>query len=193
MKTIILDTESNGMKPEQVCQLAYIVCDTGAVSGRNFYFSVETMNEYALKKHRLSKAKLYNLSHGRTFDQRFTEFWQDLVTADVMVGHNIAADMRMLEVEAKRLGLEMPKARTFCTMKHYQTAMHLRGRTGQRKPPRLEELCRYFHVGEVQIEKACQKIFGLRNAVAHDARYDATATYLCVYEGQIRGDIKGVI
>lgn len=193
MKTIILDTESNGMKPEQICQLAYIVSDGGAASGHNFYFSVDTMNDYALRKHRLSKNRLYHLSRGRTFDQRFTEFWSDLQTADFIVGHNVSADMRMLEVELKRLNLDMPKAKTFCTMKHYQTAMHLRGRTGQRKPPRLEELCRYFHVDELRIEKATQQLFGNRNAVAHDARYDATATYLCIYEAQLRGDIKGVI
>ena len=193
MKTIILDTESNGMKPEQVCQLAYIKCVGGAVSGHNFYFSVDTMNDYALKKHRLSKSRLFSLSSGRTFEQRFTEFWRDLVEADVIVGHNIAADMRMLDIEAKRLNLEPLQAKTFCTMQHYQTAMHLRGRTGQRKPPRLEELCRYFRVDDVRIEKACQKIFRRHNAVAHDARFDATATYLFIYEAQLRGDIKGVI
>lgn len=193
MKTIILDTESNGMKPEQVCQLAYIVVNCGAVYARNFYFVVDTMNDYALKKHHLSKCRLHTLSNGRSFDERITEFWSDLATADIIAGHNISADVRMLEVELKRLNLELPKAKLFCTMKHYQTAMHLRGRTGQRKPPRLEELCRYFHVDELRVEKATKQLFGIRNAVAHDARYDATATYLCIYEAQLRGDIKGVI
>lgn len=193
MKTIILDTESNGMRPEQICQLAYVISDDGMVTGRNFFFSVDCMNEYALKKHKLSKKRLYDLSGARKFQSRFDEIYQDFDTADMLVGHNLAADVRMMKVEYSRCNAEFPLIKPFCTMKHYQTAMHLRGRTGQRKPPRLDELCRYFRITDERVEAAVSHIFGSHNAIAHDARFDATATYLCVYEAQQRGDIRGLI
>lgn len=193
MKTIILDTESNGMKPEQICQLSYIICEDGEVRGRNFYFSVDCMNDYALKKHRLSKQKLYGLSRGERFKDRAELFYRDLSSADMVCGHNIASDMRVIDIELNRLALYTPQIRWFDTMKHYDNAMHLVGKTGQHKPPRLDELWRYFRIPEERIDRAVAQIFGPSHTMAHDARFDATATYLCIYEAQQRGDIRGVI
>lgn len=194
MKTIVFDTESNGMQPEQVCQLSYIISEDGLVTGRNFFFSVDCMNDYAFKKHKLSKRRLYDLSGGRRFKDRFDDISRDFMDADMFCGHNVAADIRIMNVEFSRLNTRLPEnARHFCTMKHYDNAMHLKGKTGQHKPPRLDELCRYFLINRDEIEKACEHIFGRHGYMAHDARYDATATYLCISAAQRRGDIRGVI
>lgn len=192
MKTLILDTEGNGSKPEQMCQLAYIVVEDGVAAGRNFFFAVDSMNDHAFDVHGLSKLRLYELSGGKSFVQRFSEFSADLLTADMFVGHNIAADLRCLNIEFGRCEMAIPQVKRFCTMKFFDNALHLRSRTGQRKPPRLEELWRYFGLKEDQIQQKCAEIFGLRDYRAHDARFDATATYLCVWEAQRRGDVKGV-
>lgn len=192
MKTLFLDTEGNASKPEQMCQLAYVAVEDGNAIGRNFYFAVDCMNEHAYAIHGLSKYRLYELSGGKNFRQRFSEFSDDLLTADMLVGHNIKADVRCLNIEFGRCEIAYPQIQTFCTMKHYNHALHLRSRTGQRKPPRLDELCRYLGLKDDAIQQECAKIFGLSEYHAHDARFDATATYLCVREAQRRGDVMGV-
>lgn len=193
MKTLILDTESNGMKPEQICQLSYIISEDGDVRARNFFFSVDCMNEYALKKHHLSKHRLYFLSEGKRFSDLLPRFIDDLMNADIFCGHNVAADLRMLDIELERNGLSLPHHNCFCTMKHYDTAMHLKGKTGQHKPPRLDELCHYFRLDDQKIMHACNMLYGNKRYLSHDARFDSTATYLCIYEAQLRGDVRGVI
>lgn len=192
MKTLILDTEGNGSKPEQMCQLAYVAVDDGVAVGKNFFFSVDSMSDHAHAVHGLSKYRLYELSGGKSFKQRFSEFSDELLSTDMYAGHNVAADVRCLRIEFSRCEMALPQVPTFCTMKHFNNALHLRGRTGQRKPPNLGELTKYFGIRYDVICEECARIFGLDDYHAHDARFDATATYLCIQEAQRRGDVKGV-
>jgi DNA polymerase-3 subunit epsilon len=193
LKTIILDTESNGMRPEQLCQLSYIIAEDGTLTGRNFFFSVSCMNEYAQKKHGFSKKRLYDLSHGRSFSYFLGEIREDFDDADLICGHNIASDVRMLKMSYLDGGIAFPKIREFCTMAHFDNAMHLVNKYGKHKPPRLEELCAYMGLTDEGIQAFCTEIFGKSAYRAHDARFDAAATYLCIQEGQNRGDLRGVI
>jgi len=193
LKTIILDTESNGMKPEQICQLSYILVEDNNVLGKNFFFSVSCMNEYAQKKHGFSKFRLHELSLGRRFTQRFDEFFDDFIDVDLICGHNVSSDVRLLKLSFGDAGYGFPKCRTFCTMQHFDNATNFKNKHGKHKQPRLDELCSYFGITEDSITKTCVEIFGNSAYRAHDARYDATATYLCILEGQNRGDLKGVI
>lgn len=193
MKTIILDTEANGMKYEQICQLSYIITNEYEPIARNFFFAVDSMNEYAQKKHGFSKMRLYELSRGRTFTERFPEFLDDFIDVDLICGHNVDSDVRLLKLCFADAGYGFPKAKTFCTMRHFDNATNLKNKNGKHKPPRLEELCWYYRIPETRIQDFCAYLFGESAYRAHDARYDATATYLCILEGQKRGDLKGVI
>ena len=78
-------------------------------------------------------------------------------------------------------------------MKHFNAALHLKSKTGSPKPPRLDELCRYYRVGDAEVFEMCERVFGKGRYHAHDARFDSAATLLCVLEAQRRGDVKGVI
>ena len=193
MKTIILDTESNGMRPEQICQLSYIIADDGQLTGRNFFFSVEHMSAYAQKKHGFSKMRLYELSGGLDFSERFDEFRDDFDDVRLICGHNIGSDTRILRMSFRDAGAIFPKVREFCTMRHFDNAMHLKGRNGKHKYPRLDELCRYLNVDDKDIRRLCVQTFGKTLYRAHDARFDTTATCLCIQRGQERGDLRGVI
>lgn len=193
MRTIILDTESNGMRPEQLCQLSYIIAEDGSKSGRNFFFSVSCMNEYAQKKHGFSKKRLYDLSGGHGFEHFFSEFVDDFTGADLICGHNVAADTRIMKIAFSDAGFAFPNVRELCTMQHFDNAMHLKDKTGRHKPPRLSELCRYMGIKDERILQFCMEMFGKSAYRAHDARFDAAATYLCILEGQRRGDLRGVI
>ena len=192
MKTIVLDTEMNGMRREDICQLSFIVNDNGFVTGENYFFSVESMNEYAQKKHGFSKMRLYELSRGRTFAQRADEFIDELATADLICGHNISGDMRVLKMCFNDAGYQLPDIKTFCTMKHFDAAVGAKNRHGKHKPPNLEELCNFYNLTEDDILCFCVEVFGKSAYKAHDARYDAAATYLCIARGQENGDVKGV-
>lgn len=193
MKTLILDTESNGMRPEQLCQLSYIIAENGSMTGRNFFFTVTCMNEYAQKKHGFSKQRLFELSRGRSFVDQLDEFRADFEGVDLICGHNVSSDTRMLKLAFSDAGITWTEPRKFCTMAHFDNAMHLKSKTGAHKPPRLDELCRYFCISQKEIEKYCVHKFGPNAYRAHDARYDAAATALCIMQAQERGDIRGVI
>lgn len=193
MKTIILDTEMNGSHRQDICQLSYIINNDGELTGHNFFFSVPEMNPYAQKKHGFSKMRLHQLSGGKTFVERFGEFYDDFADADLICGHSVSNDLRVLKLSFADAGCDFPKTRIFCTMLHFQNAMHLVGRTGKPKPPRLEELCEYLGLTEECIQGFCAEVFGKSACRAHDARYDTAATYLCIQEAQKHGDLKGVI
>lgn len=193
MKTIILDTESNGMRPEQLCQLSYIIAENGTLTGRNFFFSVSCMNEHAQKKHGFSKKRLYDLSGGRGFGDFFAEIAGDFTGAGLVCGHNISSDTRLLKLAFADAGGSFPAIREFCTMQHFDNAMHLKDKCGRHKPPRLDELCGHMALKDEQIQQFCTEMFGNSAYRAHDARFDAAATFLCIQEGQRRGDIRGVI
>lgn len=193
MKSIILDTESNGMRPFQLCQLSYIIAENGHMSGRNFFFPVTCMNEHAKRKHGFSKFRLYELSKGRSFEEQLPEFEEDFATADLICGHNIAADVRVMRIAYEAAGALWPKPREFCTMAHFDNAMHLKSRTGAHKPPNLGELCGYFRLTDEEISEYCERMFGKHAYHAHDARYDTAATCLCIERAEERGDLRGVI
>lgn len=193
MKTIILDTESNGMKYDQICQLSYIIVEDHELTAKNFFFSVDSMNPYAQKKHGFSKLRLHELSRGRSFKDQYTDFIDDFVDADLICGHNIASDVRLLKLCFGDVGYSLPLCDTFCTMLHFDNATHLKNRTGKHKLPTLGELCRHFRIPEQRIQDFCVFLFGQSAYRAHDARFDTTATYLCIVEGQKRGDLKGVV
>ena len=193
MKTVVFDTECNGMFDEAICQLSAIIVENGEYIGINRYFAVDHMNDYAMRVHGLSKMRLYDLSGGVRFEEWAVENIHPFLNADVYVGHNVSQDMHVLRKNLKRIGINFDKAKTFCTMKHFNSALHLKGKTGQAKPPRLDELCAYYKIEEDAIFAFCTRVFGEGRYHAHDARYDSAATLLCVLAAQKCGDLKGVI
>ena len=193
MRVIILDSEFNGLRPQQICQLSYIIAEDGQTTGRNFFFTVTNMNPYAQKKHGFSKYRLYTLSKGRSFVDRFTEFADDFRNVDLICGHNISADTRVLKDSFADAGYDWPNPKELCTMAHFDCATNMKNKLGKHKPPSLTELCEYFGLTDEEIEKYCLEVFGKSAYHAHDARFDAAATTLCILRAQERGDLQGVI
>ena len=116
---LFLDTESNGMKPEQVCQLAVLAENAGILTGYNGYGPVSCMNPYAQKKHGFSRRKLLQLANGRTFADDEAEV-AALLRAGRIYGHNISSDMHALRM----MGLDTRNLSTF------DTKMCIRDRVG---------------------------------------------------------------
>ena len=77
--------------------------------------------------------------------------------------------------------LDMETASEFLQMA--ATLLEIKSRALLPKPPRLEELIQFFGISEETIQKKCAKWFGGGDR-PHDARYDVTATYLCMLAGE---------
>ncbi|MDL2206428.1 3'-5' exonuclease [Eubacteriales bacterium OttesenSCG-928-N13] len=194
MKLIVFDTEATDLVPGQICQLSYLMVDQGDVKGKNMFFTVDEMSEGAQAVHGMSMEDLEQLSGGERFEDRAQEIFDDFSAADTLIGHNVSADDRYLRVELERVGMKLPKIRTFCTMNYFtsDTALVRKVNIGRPKPPKLGELCVHFGISDEQIVQASEGWFG-EGGAAHDARFDTAATYLCLLEATKQGRIRGIL
>lgn len=193
MTTIVFDTEATDLTPGQLCQLSALIVRDGEVEARNWYFSVDEMSEGAYEVHGLSMERLEELSGGRYFEDDAEELFQLFSGADLLVGHNIAADDSYLRVEFTRCGLKLKRINTFCTMNYATGIMNMQRKVqiGRPKPPKLEELCLWYGIDEEAIKAHSAQWFG-GGSDKHDARYDTAATYLCLKAAIAKGDLRGM-
>ena len=195
MRAIVFDIEAAAKRGGQICQLAYLTADGGRIVGKNMFFSVDEVSESAYEVHHMSVEMLRALSGGAVFADRVQEILRDFENADLLVGHNVSADMNYLKCELERLNMPPIEKPTFCTMNHFTPILKLRQRvkwSRSPKPPKLQELTGHFSLTEEEISQKVRLWFGC-TAAAHDARYDAAATLLCVLEGIGRGEMENIL
>lgn len=192
MALIILDTESNACVPNQICQLSYLTVDGGEVAGHNHFYAVDEMNPHAEQVHGFSMARLKALSGGRRFEDDADAVISELLSADRVVGHNVSHDLWAMQDALKPQGIHFAPKSIVCTMKFFAPIMGLIDTKGKKKPPKLKELCLYFELKSDAIQEATERYFG-ECGRAHDARYDATATYLCLKAADEAGQLKGLL
>ena len=194
MRLIVFDTETTDLRPGQICQLAYLICDGEAVSGKNMFFSVDSMSEGSQNVHGMSMEELAILSGGDRFETRAAEILRDFSSAELLVGHNVSFDDRFLRAELERAGMTLGRVRTFCTMNYFTADLNMKRKfqTGRPKPPKLVELAAYFGLDDAEIEQNSAQWFG-GGGNAHDARFDTAMTFMCLREGARRGMIRGIL
>ncbi|CDM69788.1 putative DNA polymerase III epsilon subunit [Clostridium bornimense] len=192
MKILMFDTETTGLRPGQICQLSYIVIDNSIkpykVYGKNFFFSVDFMEESAEQIHGFSKELLEELSGGITFGECYHEFIEDFMNSDIISGHNVMFDIKFIKEEFKRVGIEFTPNIEFCTMKYYKNICNIISRQGDIKNPKLSELMDFLDISEEDIENTSMKLFGDTRSF-HDARFDTTAVYMALIDGIRKGYI----
>jgi len=118
-RMIALDVELDGMHPSRIIQLSYLIIDGRKVRGKNMYFASKAVNRYAKKVHGLSVSQLRKLSGGEIFAHRADEIYNDFKNCKLVIGHDVAGDMRYMKSEFARIGVEFPDIPVFCTLKHY--------------------------------------------------------------------------
>jgi len=184
-RMIAFDCELDGMHPSRIIQLSYLIIDGRRIRGKNMYFAAKAINSHARKVHGLSVSQLKKLSGGEIFAHRADEIYRDFSKAQIVIGHDVAGDVRYLKQEFARIGVKLPEYEQFCTLKHYTEEAHipLKQNPSKLKPPRLDELTEHFGLTEAFIAKKCKKWFGGGDH-HHDARYDAAAAYLCMLVGE---------
>lgn len=192
MKLLFFDTETTSIKPGHICQLSYIVIDTSTkpqtTFGKNFFFTVDEMDEGAEAVHGFSLEKLYELSQGQEFLDFVEQFMPDFFEADFIIGHNVQFDIKFLKHELQQLweaGLidsTWDPKNKFCTMAYYKDICKIPNPSGNIKNPKLAEVINSLGITEAEITKKSNELFeGSGNY--HDARFDTTATYLTVIHG----------
>lgn len=189
MGLLVFDTETTGFMPGSICQLSYILAESGRVCGKNFYFAVRYIEPGAQRVHGLTVEKLSRLSGDKQFSEHVEAIHQDFGRADLWIAHNFDFDARFLGTEFQRCSQSLPKSRSLCTMKHFAPICRLPGKKAMYKYPNLEELVRFFGIRQEEIVRTVEDLFGKDSCGYHDARYDTAATYLCYQQGADMGYI----
>ena len=185
-KWIAVDVELDGMHPSHIIQLSYLIIEGRRVRGKNFYFNTRTINRYARQVHGISVSQLRKLSGGKVFLDYADEIYRDFEGCKLIIGHDVAGDIRYIRRDFAAIGVKLPEYPIFCTLKHYTEEAHipLKQNPNLYKPPKLTELTAHFGLTQEFIAAKCRKWYGEGGEHPHDARYDAAAAYLCMLVGE---------
>lgn len=183
MKKVFLDTETTGLNPGQICQLSYIVEDCESILPKNFFFTVDNIEESAFNCHGFSVKRLKELSGGAVFNDHAQEVFKDLDNSTIIC-HNVYFDMKFMQAEFKNLGIYLYR-KTFCTMNHFIDIIKMPSpyRDYEYKRPRLSELLSFLGVSTKDVLKEAKHCFNSKDITFHDARFDTTGLYLAYKKG----------
>lgn len=159
MKVLVFDTETTGLPVERngsiynsfnwpyIIQLSYMIYDseTNALIGlEDDYIDIPTnvmIDPESVKIHNITSDKLRN---GINIVQALEKFNRHAEKVDLLVGHNVSFDKRMLMVEGVRNKIRVNITDTYCTMKNSINLCKIEttSRSGEKyfKYPKLSEL-----------------------------------------------------
>lgn len=178
-QVVILDTETNKLQDPEIAQLSCIFMgeDLKPTETLNIYFKLDYMSEGAYNVHGLSLEQLDKLSGGTRFRDIAEDLMEKLKDC-LIVGHNIAFDMRVLNGELNRAIGKTLDNETSCTMLNYTPIIGLKTKTGRAKWPKLVQVMNYLGRTDDYCLELCKKLYGDEETGYHDARFDTTCTYL---------------
>ena len=175
---LYFDTETTGLVPGRIIQLSYIMQDSSETRAKNFFFYVDHVDPSAVAVHGFTPEKLYGLSGGKTFSCDIDEIYDDFLSADIVISHNFAFDLKFMIAEFAYSERRFRYRESLCTMRYFTDIMRL-PRSSHRgfKYPKLAELADYFGIYPYDVSRATMKYFGCLVS-EHDARYDTASLYL---------------
>lgn len=163
MKVLVFDTETTGLPTERnpsiyetqkwpyIIQLSYIIYDTNnnnVVVIVNDYINIDdniNISEESQKIHNISREML---KEGIPIKEALYKFNKYASSVDILVGHNVSFDKRMVIVEGVRNKIKMIAFNTFCTMKSSTDMCKIEKVNSEGKTyfkyPTLSEL--YYHL-----------------------------------------------
>lgn len=187
MKLIFFDTETTGLYPGNICQLAYIIRQDNSVEGKNYYFKVDSIEPGAQQIHGLTVELLDKLSGHKRFADSAVHILKDFQEADMCIAHHFKFDEKFIKAEFRRSNHVFSVRNSFCTMEHFTPICKLKGRRGGYKYPRLEELAACLGLEKKRIRRYTGEIFDVAESAYHDARFDTVTTYLCCMKAAEQG------
>lgn len=177
---IYFDTETTGLKPGHVIQLAYILDDGKNIRGKNFYFCVPYISEESVAVHGITVEKLKELSGGRTFFEYLEEIDDDFRSADLTVAHNFPFDFNFMTSEFSAFSRIFHYKEKFDTMRFFTSYTAIKSNFGGGyKYPKLSELAEFFDIYDYDVSRFSLKVFN-GGTSGHDARFDVSETCLIV-------------
>jgi DNA polymerase-3 subunit epsilon len=186
---IIFDTETTGLKPGNIVQLAYLLITDKDIKAKNFFFKVDYVEPGAELIHGFSVERLKKLSNNKEFGFYANQIHKDFTKADILVAHNIQFDMNFLKKELRSQNLDIDPDNQFCTMRHFTNILELPRTWGRGyKWPKLSELTEFLKIDKNEKIKLSEYLFGEQNQ-PHDARGDIVDTYLALKKGIEKGYI----
>jgi len=182
-KYLFFDTETTGLPKNynlppscvdnwpRLVQLAWIINDENGeeILKKDYIIKPEgfSIPEEVSKIHKITTEKA--MSEGEELKKVLKVFASHIVKCDLLVGHNILFDERIVESEMIRnkIPVSFNYANIFCTMKNTTEFCRIKGQYGY-KWPNLQEL----H----------QNLFNYNFEDAHNAFSDVSATSKCFWE-----------
>lgn len=190
MKKVFLDTETTGLSPGMIAQLALIIEENDEVRAKNYFFTIDYITKSAQEVCNNRGIEFYKeASKGKRFADYSEEILQELKGA-TLVGHNISFDENFLSTEFWRLDIMFRPESRIDTMKYFRDKVKAVNKLGRLKDPNLGEVINYCEISSDEIVETSKKLFkgviGLDSISQHDAMYDTVATYLAYkkFEGQ---------
>lgn len=191
---IIFDTKTTSLDSAagNICQLSYIQVydferskpmEIGPV--KNFFFTVDYVEDEVEKVHGLSVDKLRELSGCKRFKDFAEEIYKDFKNEDCLCGHNVSFDIGFLIKELDGAGYaagDLLYKKRFCTMQKYTDILCLdwndwNGYYESYKWPKLSEVVSYLGLDKKYLENKTKEIFNLdENIDSHDSRLNVTTT-----------------
>ena len=176
---LFFDTETTGLCPGNVIQLAYIMTDGQTVKGKNFFFYVPFIERAASMVHGITVEKLATLSNGHTFSEYLEEIDDDFRAASLTVAHNFPVDFNFMSHEFEQHNRRFHFKESLDTMRYFCPITKLEKARGKGyKYPKLCELAKFFDLYDYDVTRFALNLFK-GSGVSHDARFDIAQTYLC--------------
>lgn len=133
MKILVFDTETSGLPIEKnpsiyqtnkwpyILQLSYVVYDLSLnkiVKQNDKYIKINDNVDISIESQNVHKITREICNKGNLINKVLYEFKKDMDECDLLVGHNVSFDKRMIIVEGIRNKINMNLKPTYCTMKN---------------------------------------------------------------------------
>lgn len=188
MTRIFIDTETSGLVPGQIGQLAIITEEeNGDIKANNYFFNMDYISDGA------EKVTGRNLDFYReaSAEKKFADYKDELfreLTRGILIAHNLPFDENFISTEFWRLNMTFRPADRFDTMEYFRDVCKLpnpKNRYKGYKNPKLSELIEYYNIDQEKIELYTKKLFNIQSGTCfHDAMYDTTAMFVAFHVRQ---------
>lgn len=187
---LFFDTETTGLRPGHIIQLAYIIDYGNTAVGKNFYFDTDYIEPTAVMVHGITRQKLATLSGGKTFADYADEIIADFSSADLIVAHNFGFDLNFLIAECNACQKQFLYKNSLDTMRHFTPILKLRRTTAKTyKYPKLSELAEFYAVDNKCVYNTVKALFSETANALHDAMFDTTTMFLAVKQAEKNGQV----
>jgi DNA polymerase-3 subunit epsilon len=173
---LFFDTETTEIESPRIVEIAWVLTDENGNEKRSQSLIVRPdgfeIPESATQFHRITTEVA--LQRGIEIAEALEAFVKDVGDAEIIIGHNVRFDLRVVSAELLRLGQDAPfDGKTLhCTMLSSVDVCKIEGRRGRKRPS----------LGELHIF-----LFGATNELAHTALADARACAKCFFELKGKG------